>query len=148
MSLSSRLCRFFRRFPARKVKRLGTKRCSLQFEEMEERMVPSLSGNMLFPADNPWNKKITNAPVAANSAALVQSIGAGRSLHADFGTTYAGALNGIPYNVLSGTQAKVHVVIDAYADESDLLDIPIPAGAVIEADPLPSAQNTTERRGP
>src|SRR4051794_7388227 len=72
----------------------------LQLEDLEERMVPTLLGNNLFPADNPWNQKITNAPVAANSATLVSSIGAGAGLHPDFGTTYAGALNGISYNVV------------------------------------------------
>jgi hypothetical protein len=103
-------------------------------------------GNTLFPADNPWNEKITNAPVAANSAALVASIGLTSGLHADFGAgLYQGALIGIPFNVVSGTQPKVNVVIDAYASESDLLPIPIPANAVIEGDPLPSAQNTGDR---
>src|SRR5262249_14842509 len=98
-----------------------------------------------FPADNPWNQKINTAPVAANSDALVASIGLTAHLHPDFGTTWNGALNGIPFNVVSGTQAKVNVVIDAYASESDLLPIPIPANAVIEGDPLPSAQNTGDR---
>ena len=36
-----------------------------RLEELEGRDVPSLLGNQLFPADNPWNQKITNAPVAA-----------------------------------------------------------------------------------
>ena len=44
-------------------------------------------------------------------------------------------LYGIPYNVVhSNTTAKVHVVIDAYPDQSDLQDAPIPANAVIEGD--------------
>jgi hypothetical protein len=114
-------------------------------EALEDRTVPTLLGNSLFPADNPWNQKITNAPVAVNSAQLVQSIGLTRSLHPDFGTTYAGALNGIPYNVVSGNQPKVNVVIDAYPDQSDLQPIPIPANAVIEGDPLPGDQNTSDR---
>ena len=116
-----------------------------RLEELEPRVTPSLMGNQLFPSDNPWNQKITNAPVAANSAALVSAIGLNAPLHADFGTTYAGALNGIPYNVVSGSQPKVNVVIDAYPDESDLLPVPIPADAVIEGDPLPSAQNHSDR---
>jgi hypothetical protein len=114
-------------------------------EILEDRTVPTLMGNTLFPANNPWNEIIANAPVAANSATLVASIGASANLHPDFGTTYAGALNGIPYNVVSGSQAKVNVVIDAYPGESDLQPTPIPAGAVIEGDPLPSAQNTSDR---
>jgi hypothetical protein len=117
----------------------------LRLEVLEERALLTLQGNALFPADNPWNEKITNAPVAANSAALVASIGATAGLHPDFGTVFDGALIGIPYNVVSGTQPKVTVVIDAYADESDLVPVPIPAGAVIEGDPLPSSQNTGDR---
>lgn len=120
-------------------------RYRLNLESLESRVVPSLSGNQLFPADNPWNQKITNAPVAANSDTLVASIGLTRHFHPDFGTTYAGALNGIPVNVVPGTQPRVHVTIDAYASESDLLPIPIPSNAIIEGDPLPSGQNTGDR---
>src|SRR5437773_10680158 len=114
-------------------------------ELLEGRLVPTLLGNRLFPADNPWNEQISNAPVAGNSATLVNSIGAAASVHADFGTVYAGALNGIPFNVVAGSQPRINVVIDAYADESDLQPVPIPANAVIEGDPLPSAQNTGDR---
>lgn len=117
----------------------------LCLESLEFRALPSLLGNPLFPADNPWNQQITAAPVAANSDQLVASIGLTSHFHPDFGTTYAGALNGIPFNVVSGSQPKVNVVIDAYADESDQLPIPIPNNALIEGDPLPSAQNTGDR---
>jgi len=103
-------------------------------EGLEERRLLSLSGNQLFPSDNPWNHPIADAPVAANSATLVSSIGAAKGLHPDFGTTYDGTLNGIPYNVVNGSQPKVNVTIDAYPDESDLDPVPIPAGAVIEGD--------------
>jgi hypothetical protein len=109
-------------------------------ERLEDRTVPALLGNSLFPADNPWNQQITNAPVAANSAAVINNIiglyGNNR-LHPDFGQDYhnAGDLYGIPYNVVHGNSvAKTHVVIDAYAGESDLQDAPIPANAVIEGD--------------
>jgi hypothetical protein len=33
-------------------------------EELEYRVVPTLLGQQLFPADNPWNQNISNAPVA------------------------------------------------------------------------------------
>jgi hypothetical protein len=109
-------------------------------EALEDRTVPTLLGNGLFPADNAWNQQITNAPVAANSAAIMNNIislyGDGR-LHPDFGQDYHTAtdLYGIPYNVVHGNSTpKVHVVIDAYASESDLQDAPIPAGVVIEGD--------------
>src|SRR5262249_17065423 len=117
----------------------------LFLELLESRTVPSLLGNELFPTDNPWNQKITNAPVAANSATLVASIGLTGHFHPDFGTTYPAALNGIPFNVVSGTQPKSAITIDAYPDESDLQPIPIPSNAVLEGDPLPSSQNTGDR---
>jgi len=101
----------------------------------------SLLGSNLFPADNPWNQNISQAPVATNSAAIMNSIiakyGNGR-FHPDFGQDYQLASNplyGIPYNVVHGNStAKIQVVIDAYPDESDLQNAPIPANAVIEGD--------------
>ena len=53
-------------------------------ETFERRFLLSLSGNQLFPADNPWNHVISGAPVAANSAMLVSSIGSTKPLHPDF----------------------------------------------------------------
>ncbi len=111
---------------------------------LEDRTLMTLQGNALFPADNPWNQKISAAPVAGNSGTLIGRIGAG-GLHPDFGTVYQGANIGIPYNVVPGNQPKITVVIDAYANESDLLQVPIPSGAVIEGDPLPAAQNDGDR---
>jgi hypothetical protein len=67
---------------------------------------------------------------------IIATYGNGR-FHPDFGQDYrtASDLYGIPYNVVHGnTTPKVQVVIDAYPDESDLLDAPIPGGAVIEGD--------------
>jgi IPT/TIG domain len=146
MSLRAWLKRIQRQLEVRQKRTRQAAPCyRLQVEDLEDRALPSLMGNNLFPADNPWNQKITNAPVAANSATLVASIGATAGLHPDFGTMYSGALNGIPYNVVSGTQAKVSVVVDEYADESDLLPIPIPANVVIEGDPLKGTQNTSDR---
>lgn len=120
-------------------------RAFLVLEELEPRCVMSLMGNTLFPADNPWNQRIDDAPIAANSSALVNSIGATFSLHPDFGTMWDGGLNGIPYNVVSGSQPKIQVIIDAYADESDIVAVPIPTGAVIEGDPKSSADNQGDR---
>lgn len=100
----------------------------------------ALLGSNLFPADNPWNQNISQAPVATNSTAIINSIiatnGNGR-FHPDFGQDYqtASALYGIPYNVVHGNSTpKIQVVIDAYPDESDLQNAPIPANAVIEGD--------------
>ncbi len=72
----------------------------------------------LFPTDNPWNTRVDTLPVDPNSAAYLNSMGLGTGLHADFGTVWDGAPNGIPYVCVSGTQKKVPVSFD-YADESD-----------------------------
>ena len=115
-------------------------------EQFEPRVVPTFWGNQVFPFDNPWNQRIDDAPVAANSSTLINSIGSTKGLKADFGSgQWLGANIGIPYNVVSGNQPKVQVVIDAYEDESDLLPVPIPANAVIEGDPLPGGQNNGDR---
>jgi hypothetical protein len=114
----------------------------------------SLLSSNLFPADNPWNQNISQAPVATNSAAIMSSIiatyGNGR-FHPDFGQDYQTAntdLYGIPYNVVHGnTTARVHVVIDAYPDQSDLRDAPIPASAVIEGDKQTAPTVGVDNRG-
>jgi len=96
----------------------------------------SLLSSNLFPADNPWNQNISQAPVATNSAAIISLIGNGR-FHPDFGQDYrnGGPLYGIPYNVVHGNSTpKVHIVIDAYANQSDIHDVPLPANPVIEGD--------------
>ncbi len=112
----------------------------LFLETLEDRTVPTLLGKTLFPADSPWNQKIAAAPVAANSAAILNNIisksGDGR-LHPDFGQVYGTGddLYGIPINVVHGNSvAKVNVQIDAYPDESDLSAAPIPSSVVLEGD--------------
>ena len=101
----------------------------------------TLAGNQLFPSDNPWNQNIAAAPVAANSSAIINNViflsGKDGRLHPDFGQVTGGAnpLYGIPYNVVHGNStAKVDVVVDDYASESDIKPVPIPANAVIEGD--------------
>jgi hypothetical protein len=118
-------------------------------EELEDRTVPTLLGQQLFPADNPWNQNIANAPVAANSAAIMNAIGSGH-LHPDFGQDTQGnnPLYGIPYNVVHGNTApKVNVVIDAYPDESDVQAAPVPANAVIEGDQQDGPTVGVDNRG-
>ncbi len=90
----------------------------------------SLNGRRPFPADNPWNQDVSADPVDLNSSALISACGL-RNLHPDFGTTYNGAPNGIPYVVVSGSQARVPVTFD-YGDESDAGPYPVPANAPIE----------------
>jgi hypothetical protein len=93
----------------------------------------SLAGRRPFPADNSWNLDISTAPIDPRSSTLIASCGL-RNLHPDFGTTYNGAPNGIPYIVVHSSQAKVPVSFD-YDDESDRGPYPIPANAPIEGGP-------------
>lgn len=93
----------------------------------------SLNGRRPFPADNAWNTDITNAAVDPQSSTLIASCGL-RNLHPDFGTTYDGAPNGIPYVFVHSGQAKVPVTFD-YADESDPGPYPVPPDAPIEGGP-------------
>jgi hypothetical protein len=86
----------------------------------------------IFPKSNPWNQRVDKLPVASNSGAIVNAIGAGGSVHPDFGSgLYDGAPIGIPYTTVSKRQKKVPVSFE-YADESDKGPYPVPANAPIE----------------
>jgi len=127
------------RWPA--LRRQSVRRALLDAEELEARVVPTLLGQQLFPSDYPWNQNISNAPVAANSAAIIAHIGTSIGIHPDWGddspSNGNSPLYGIPFNVVHGnspTVTKVNVIIDNYPGESDLLPVPIPPNAVIEGD--------------
>ena len=95
----------------------------------------SLNGKRPFPDDNPWNRDVSGDPVDPNSTTLLSACGGlDRGLHADFGTVWNGAPNGIPYVVVSGSQAKVPVAF-GYASESDPGPYPVPPDAPIEGGP-------------
>jgi len=96
---------------------------------------PGAPNCSIFPADNVWNVRIDGRPVAANSATLINTIGAGKGLHMDFGS-YAGY--GIPYQVVAGSTPTSTVTFE-YDDESDHVGYPIPATPLIEGNqPLTS----------
>ena len=102
----------------------------------------SLNGAIPFPADNAWNTDISALPVDPNSAKLIASIGVGTSLHADFGAgLYNGSPIGIPYLVVSGSEARLPINYTAYGDESDPGPFPIPLSAPIEG----GSQSTGDR---
>jgi len=96
---------------------------------------PTIAGCPVFPADNPWNQPVDKLPVAANSAAIIASIGDG-PVHADFGSgLYDGSFIGIPYVVVHGTTTPKSRVTFDYADESDKGPYPIPRNVPIEGAP-------------
>lgn len=47
---------------------------------------PTVGPCAVFPSDNAWNLRVDSLPVAANSEALVRSIGWASPAHPDFGT--------------------------------------------------------------
>ncbi len=90
---------------------------------------PSEGGCQVFPANNPLNEEIANAPVNPNSSAYVASIGLSAHLHPDFGTNPS---YGIPYTVVGAGQAKVPIKFTKYRSESDPGPYPTPLDAPIE----------------
>ena len=98
----------------------------------------SLNGFRPFPANDSWNQDISASPVDPNSGAIINFIGSSVGLHPDFGAgLYSGSSIGIPYTVVSGSQALVNINFTAYGDESDPGPMPIPANAAIEGYPNP-----------
>ena len=93
----------------------------------------------ILPADNIWNRRIDDMPVHANSAAYVSTIGAARTLHADFGSGVwppgSNSPIGIPFVEVGGDQPDVPINYTAYGNESDPGPWPIPANAPVEGGP-------------
>jgi hypothetical protein len=94
--------------------------------------MPAAPRCTVFPKSNPWNRRVDRLPVAANSAAIISSIGTERGLHPDFGSgLWEGAPIGIPITVVGRRTPKARVSFE-YADESDRGPYPIPRGVPIE----------------
>jgi hypothetical protein len=94
--------------------------------------LPSAPRCPVFPASNPWNKRVDRLPVTRNSATIIGSIGAGTGLHADFGSgLWEGSPIGIPFDVVSRSTPGARVTFE-YDDESDHVGYPIPKGVHVE----------------
>ena len=124
----------------------------LTFEALESGDVPTYLGNQLFPLDNPWNQDVAAAPVAANSAAIINAIvarhgGTAPRVHADFGNPLDGNLYGIPVNVATSSTPKYTIYFpdDGYADESDVVQVPIPATRSSRATARPARPPPVDR---
>ncbi len=93
----------------------------------------------ILPASNIWNRRIDDMPVHANSAAYINTIGAGATLHADFGSGVwppgSNSPIGIPFVEVDGDQPEVAINYTAYGNESDPGPWPIPTNAPIEGGP-------------
>jgi len=87
----------------------------------------------IFPADNPWNRRVDRLPVAANSGPVIAAIGRDEGLHPDFGSgLYEGRPIGIPITVVRGSSTPKARPPFEYADESDRGPYPIPRDVAIE----------------
>jgi hypothetical protein len=94
--------------------------------------VPSAPRCPIFPKSNPWNQRVDKLPVAANSAAIIDSIGTSTGLHADFGSgLWEGSKIGIPFDVVTKKTRRSRVSFE-YSDESDHVRYPIPKKVHIE----------------
>jgi hypothetical protein len=86
----------------------------------------------IFPASNAWNQRVDRLPVAADSDAIVGSIGVDDHMHADFGSgLWDGGPIGIPITVVGNRTPRSRVSFE-YASESDKGPYPIPRGVKIE----------------
>jgi len=91
-----------------------------------------IGGCPVLPADNIWNTPVDTLPVLANSATMVNTIGASRGFHADFGAgMWDGGPIGIPFVTVPGTQTKYPATF-LYDDESDPGPYAVPLNAPIE----------------
>ena len=96
------------------------------------RPLPGAPRCPVFPRDNHWNLRVDRLPVHPSSDAIVRSIGAGETMHADFGSgLYQGRPIGIPFTTVRRSQPTVPVSFE-YASESDRRRYPLPRGVPIE----------------
>jgi hypothetical protein len=93
-------------------------------------LAPILGGCRVFPTDNAWNQRVDTLALHPQSDTWVNNIGATRKLHPDFGGPY-----GIPFRIVSRSQARVPITFTAYGDESDPGPYPIPLTSPVEGDP-------------
>lgn len=84
-----------------------------------------------FPDDNPFNVNISQAAVDPMSDVYITNIGKTGTLHADFGTVWAGDKLGHPINIVYGNQPKVPMTF-LYNTSSDPGPYPIPPDALIQ----------------
>jgi hypothetical protein len=113
----------------------GTGGGNLACSVMAVGQTASLNGFVPFSSSSLWNADISSAPVDSNSSTIISNWVGPVNMHPDWGNdpTY-----GIPYVVVSGSQALVNVNLGAYPDESDPGPMPVPANAPIEGGPSSS----------
>lgn len=91
----------------------------------------------IFPADNPWHEDIRGWKVAANSDAIVASIGADKPLRANPDMAYV---------LVPPDQKRVPLLKLEYEDESDPGPYPIPDNIPIEGWPAHYERDLADRK--
>jgi hypothetical protein len=90
----------------------------------------------VLPADNIWDVPVDTLPLDPNSSAYINTIGATRHVHADFGSgLWDNAPIGIPFIVVPGSQPKVAIHWTTNWNESDPGPYPVPTAAPVEGAP-------------
>ena len=90
----------------------------------------------LFPADNIWNRTITDLPVHPLSAQYIANIGLNDYVHPSFGSgLYQGDILGLPYVTVTSRQPCVPIQFTAYGSDSDPGPYPVPTYAPVQAGP-------------
>ena len=111
----------------------------LSFVAGSGKLPPKIAGCDIFPGDSIWNTPVDTLPVHPNSMNYIDTIGANRGIHADFGSGAwppgSDSPIGIPYVVVPDSQLKVPVAFIWWPEESDDGPYPIPTGAPIEGGP-------------
>lgn len=100
---------------------------------------PQIAGCNIFPGDNIWNTPVDTLPVHPNSESYINTIGADRALHADFGSGVwplgSDSPIGVPFTDVPGSQPLVPVTFFWWPGESDDGPYPVPPDAPIEGGP-------------
>ncbi|MGZ4275370.1 MAG: hypothetical protein ACXVFK_01745 [Solirubrobacteraceae bacterium] len=102
---------------------------------------PVLGGCPVLPPGAAYNRDVSRAPLAPDSAALVAAQAAGHPIHLDLGATERAY--GIPFAVVAPDQRRLPLRFGTdgadYSSESDRGPVPVPADAPIEGGGDPAA---------
>lgn len=92
-----------------------------------------------LPADDIWNTPVDGLPLDPRSDAYIASIGAGQTVHPDFGSGVwppgSNSPIGIPFVEIEADTPAVDIEWTAYGDESDPGPYPVPPDAPVEGGP-------------
>lgn len=98
---------------------------AVPFERTTPLHVPVVGGCQMFPADNPWNKDVSNDRLDPLSPVYIAALPGNLSIFAD------SSGGGIPFNIVPAGQKKVPVEFKYWA-HSDKGPYPIPPNAQIQ----------------